>query len=342
MSITQTLQQAWLQRGALAWLLWPLSLLYRLLWSLRALAYRRGWLRSERLPVPVLVVGNVIAGGAGKTPTVIALLEHLQTRGIAAGVVSRGYGRSAPTAGDDDLREVRPDSAPAEVGDEPLLIRRRTGVPVFVGRNRAAAARRLLAAYPATQLIVCDDGLQHLALARDIEICVFDDRGIGNGFLLPAGPLREPWPRPVDAVLHTGTRPAFAGFTAERSLADHALRADGSRVPLSSLIGTPLHALAGIAQPQAFFDMLRAQGLTLAHSDALPDHYDFHSYKPSPDKGLVPICTEKDAFKLWRVTPQALAVPLRFSLAPAFLAQLDRLLDARLSSAAPPPPNTPL
>jgi len=341
-SFSNVLQQAWLRRGALAWLLWPVSLPYRLLWSLRTLAYRHGWRHSERLPVPVLVVGNVIAGGAGKTPTVIAVLEHLQARGIAAGVVSRGYGRSLPADGGDDVQEVLPHSTPAEAGDEPLLIRRRTGVPVFVGRRRAAAARRLLAAHPATQVIVCDDGLQHLALARDIEVCVFDDRGVGNGFLLPAGPLREPWPRPVAAVLHTGAHPAFAGFTARRSLADYALRADGHRVALASLAGKPLHALAGIAQPQAFFDMLRARGLTLAHTDALPDHYDFDSWKPSPDAGSTPICTEKDAAKLWRVAPQALAVPLQFEPEPAFLDQLDRLLDARLSSAASPRLSTPL
>ncbi|WP_198971658.1 tetraacyldisaccharide 4'-kinase [Xylophilus sp. ASV27] len=330
MNFSRALQQAWLRRGALAWLLWPLSLAYGLLWRLRALAYRQGWLRSERLPVPVLVVGNVVAGGAGKTPTVIAVLEHLRARGIAAGVVSRGYGRRLPAGGADDVREVQPHSTPAEAGDEPLLIRRRTGVPVFVGRDRAAAARRLLARYPATRLIVCDDGLQHLALGRDIEVCVFDDRGVGNGFLLPAGPLREPWPRPVAAVLHTGAHPAFAGFTARRRLADHALRADGSRVALASLGQQPLHALAGIARPQAFFDMLRERGLCLAHTEALPDHYDFDSWKPRQHLGFMPICTEKDAAKLWRVAPQALAVPLRFEPEPAFLARLDRLLDARL------------
>ncbi|RYY51787.1 MAG: tetraacyldisaccharide 4'-kinase, partial [Comamonadaceae bacterium] len=203
------LQRAWLRRGPLARLLWPVSLLYGALGALHRAAYRRGWLTVQRLPVPVVVVGNVVAGGAGKTPAVLALLDHLRQRGIAAGVVSRGYGRNG-----DACTEVLPDDDPARVGDEPLLLRRKSGAPVFVAARRAEAARALLAAYPATRVLLSDDGLQHHAMARDIEICVFDRRGIGNGWLLPAGPLREPWPRACDLVLHTGARPAFAGFTA--------------------------------------------------------------------------------------------------------------------------------
>jgi len=317
------LPQAWLQRGALARLLWPLSLLYGALTALRRGLYRLGLLRTERVGVPVVVVGNVIAGGSGKTPVVMAVVRHLEARGLHTGVVSRGYGRRTR-----DCREVHAHSDPAEVGDEPALIRRATGAPVFVARRRIEAARALLARHPATQVIVSDDGLQHLALGRDVEICVFDDRGVGNGWLLPAGLLREPWPRRCDVVLHTGDRPAFAGFQARRTLADHALRHDGSRVPLASLAGRQLVAVAAIAKPEAFFQMLRARGLALTQSIALPDHDDFSHWHPPADAGQVLLCTEKDAVKLWRRTPAALAVPLVFEPEPAFFAALD----AKLSS----------
>jgi len=177
-------------------------------------------------------------------------------------------------------------------------------------------------------VILSDDGLQHLPLQRDLEIGVFDDRGVGNGFLLPAGPLREPWPRPLDLVLHTGSKPAFDGFQGQRGLARHALRADGSQVLLSNNLKKPLLALAGIAQPEAFFAMLRAMGLTLANTLALPDHYDFNSWLPNDYKGYTLICTEKDAVKLWPLEPEALAVPLTFVVPDAFWQALDAKLDA--------------
>jgi tetraacyldisaccharide 4'-kinase len=318
-----SLQRAWLQRGTLARLLWPFSLLYGALVAIRRALYRLGILQTARVGAPVIVVGNVIAGGSGKTPVVMAIVRHLRARGWKVGVVSRGYGRAT-----DDCRAVQDDSDPREVGDEPALIRRSTAVPVFVARRRAEAARALLALHPDTQLIVSDDGLQHLALARDIEICVFDDRGTGNGWLLPAGPLREHWPRPCDLVIHTGTRPAFAGFTARRALADHALRLDGTPVPLASLAGRALVAVAAIAKPEAFFQMLRERALVPQQGIALPDHHDFSDWEPPPGNGYTLICTEKDAVKLWRRAPDALALPLVFEPEPAFFSALD----AKLSS----------
>ncbi|QSI30819.1 tetraacyldisaccharide 4'-kinase [Variovorax sp. RKNM96] len=318
------LQDAWLHRGLLACLLWPLSLIYGALFALRGWLYRIGWLRTERVPVPVIVIGNVIAGGAGKTPVVMAVVRHLQARGLQVGVVSRGYGRRT-----DDCREVLDDSDPHDVGDEPALIHHATRAPVFVARRRIEAARALLERHPATQVIVSDDGLQHLALARDVEICVFDDRGIGNGWLLPAGLLREPWPRHCDLVLHSGERPAFAGgYTATRSLAQDAVASDGKRVPLEALAGKPLIALAAIARPEGFFDMLRARGLTLAETVALLDHHDFDTWQRPSGSEYTLLCTEKDAVKLWRKAPDALAVPLHFEPAPEFFAALD----AKLSS----------
>lgn len=329
------LATSWERRGLLAWLMWPLSLLLGLLVRIRQGLYLSGLLKTEHVPVPVLVVGNVVAGGAGKTPTVMALVRHLQARGLHPGVISRGYGRHPK-----DCREVRGDSAARDVGDEPVLIKRSTSAPVFVAPRRMDAARALLAQYPATDVLICDDGLQHYAMARDIEVCVFDDRGVGNGFLLPAGPLREPWPRPVDLVLHSGAHPAFTGFTAQRNLALHATRADGSRIALTALAqagGKPLLALAAIARPQAFFAMLQARGLTLARTMPLPDHDDLDGWQYPSDQDYTLVCTEKDAVKLWPTHPEALAVPLEFTPEPAFLAAVDRLLaqalDTKLSSA---------
>ncbi len=318
-----------MHRGVLAWVLWPLALLFGALAALRRGLYLAGWFKVQRVPALVIVVGNVVAGGSGKTPVVMALVRHLQARGLRVGVISRGYGRRAS-----DCREVLDDSLISDVGDEPALIQRATSVPVFVAARRVDAARSLLARYPDTQVIVCDDGLQHLSLHRDLQICVFDDRGIGNGLLLPAGPLREPWPRPVDLVLHTGSHPAFAGFTAQRTLAHHALRADGSQVALTELAQgahKPLLALAAIAKPEDFFTMLRACGLTLARTLALPDHYDFNSFTPNEYSDYTIICTEKDAVKLWHKQPNTLAVPLIFTLEPAFLGALDALLETRLN-----------
>lgn len=321
------LQRAWVRRGPLAVLLWPLSLLFAAVSSLRRLLYRHQVLKSESAGIPVVVVGNVLAGGAGKTPVVIALVEHLKAQGLKPGVVSRGYGRR--TSG---CREVTAASAAADVGDEPLLIATRCAVPVFVAARRIDAARALRAAHPGVQVIVCDDGLQHHALKRDIEICVFDERGAGNGWLLPAGPLREPWPRPVDLVL----RPAgagFGGFDVSRTLAEHAVRADGTRTTLAQLGQQPCNAVAGIARPEAFFAMLRERGVPLANAQALPDHYDFDSNPVSLYAGFSLICTEKDAVKLWRTRPDAWAVPLVVAIDPAFWPAFDALLGAKLSSA---------
>lgn len=321
------LQRAWLHRGPLACLLWPLTLPYRALAALDRFLHRRGLRPVERLPVPVIVVGNVVAGGAGKTPVVLAVLEHLRQRGLRAGVVSRGYGRRGS-----DVREVAPNDDPALTGDEPLLLRRKGGAPVFVAPRRADAGRALLRAYPGTQVIVSDDGLQHHALARDLEICVFDRRGTGNGWLLPAGPLREPWPRKVDLVLRDAAAPAaLGGDPLQRTLAPLAVRGDGARRPLSELRAASVHAMAGIANPEAFFAMLREAGLVLASARALPDHHDFADARALPRDATL-VCTEKDAVKLWRVRPDAWAVPLEVAIPASFWERFDRLLGTRLSS----------
>ena len=332
----ECLTRAWETRGHLAVMLLPIALLYYALLVLRRGLYRTGLLTSQSVDCAVVVVGNAVAGGAGKTPTTIGIVQHLQARGLAVGVVSRGYGRS-----EDTVRAVLPESDAHTVGDEPLLIARTTRAPVFVAPKRHAAAAALLAAYPQTRVIVCDDGLQHYALHRDLEVCVFDDRAVGNGWLLPSGPLREPWPRAALAcagqrddhllVLHTGAKPAFAGFRGHRELAEHALTRDGCQQALTDL-KPPLLALAGIARPDAFFALLRARGLALDQTLALPDHFDFSQFDTTQLQGHQVLCTEKDAVKLWKVWPQALAVPLVQTLEPAFLQALDNRLNAVLAA----------
>lgn len=330
----QAIQKAWSERKGLACLLWPVSLVYRLLTSIRRYLYQAGVLESSKLGVPVIVVGNVVAGGGGKTPLVIALVQHLQIDGWQVGVVSRGYGRR-----NEACQEVHVHTPVEEAGDEPLLIKRRTAAPLFVGTKRVTAARALLTAHPATQIIVSDDGLQHYALQRDIEIVVFDDRGIGNGWLLPAGPLREPWPASSHArpclILHTGHKPAFGGFTSSRQLSANAIARDGSPVAMHTLRGQPVVAVAAIANPGAFFDMLRLTGQPLAGTVSLPDH---HNIVSSDLQGLVGntiLCTEKDAVKIFALpsspSMNVLAVPLEFQPEPSFFKALDALLLPLLS-----------
>ncbi|HRH06470.1 MAG TPA: tetraacyldisaccharide 4'-kinase [Burkholderiaceae bacterium] len=343
--IHQTLQQAWLTRGWLSILLLPLSALYGALAWLHRHLYLWGILKKQRVAVPVIVVGNIVAGGGGKTPTVMALVDHLKAKGWQVGVVSRGYGRD-----NDICTEVLPHSSVAQVGDEPLLLANTCQVPVFVATKRFDAASQLLAKYPATNIIISDDGLQHHALHHDVAIMVLDDRGVGNGWLLPAGPLRETLRdkrlrAQNNLVLHTGNHPVKIAttapqFTAKRSLAQQARRHDGSRVNLADLnematrTNKPLVALAGIANPESFFAMLREIGLQLSQTIALPDHYSFDSKLGNEYAGYSLICTDKDAVKLWQTAPHALAVGLEFVPEPAFFTQVDTLLAALKSSTS--------
>ena len=354
---------AWQRKGPLACALWPLSVLYASLGALRRGLYRAGVLKSWRAPVPVVVVGNVIAGGAGKTPVTIHLVQALQAAGWRPAVISRGYGRAS--ANSDAAIAVTADSDPHQVGDEPLLIAQRTNAPVFVANKRTDAARAALLADGAIDVLVCDDGLQHLALARDVEIAVFNAQGVGNGWQLPAGPLREPWPRPLDIALYAGPAPAqlaatgAAAWPVERQLADYAITQDGRQVPLASLRGRAVHAVAAIAYPQEFFAMLRGAGLDLTRSDALPDHANLadpqllaqlglNTMPTTPAAGAaarstidapVLLCTEKDAHKLWSIAPQALAVPLQVGIDPAFAAHVIALLRQRCPASRTPTPD---
>lgn len=302
----ESLQKAWWASApaGVAQILQPLASLYRLIWNLRHRAYAGGWRPRQRLPVPVIVVGNLIVGGAGKTPTVIALVQAMRARGWTPGVISRGHGAAAAR----EPLAVEPDSPAADVGDEPLLIRRRTGAPVWVARQRARAGMALLQAHPRVDLIVADDGLQHLSLERDAQIVVFDPRGTGNGSLLPAGPLREPMtsaPPPKTAVLYNGPHAStpWPGHLAHRSLgALLPLSAwwagdDSAATTMARLAGQRVLAAAGIGEPERFFALLESTGLRVQRLP-LPDHAPLDPRPWDPAHWDWVIVTEKDAVKL--------------------------------------------
>lgn len=277
----------WLRRGWLNWLLLPVSCLYASLIRVRNIAYRSGLRKTNRCAVPVIVVGNVVAGGVGKTPVVIEIVRHLQQIGHKPGIVSRGYGRAPQKRGALPLH-VSLDSLAETVGDEPLLLHKITKVPVCVAKDRFHAAQALLAAHPDITIIVCDDGLQHLALHADVSIVVFDERQVGNGWLLPAGLLRERWPhgtgRAVDMVLLAlppdTTAPVGLAvprtcpppFLARKALAGTAYNCVGERRPLETFIPQPTIALAGIAKPELFFEMLSSAGIQPELTIAMADH----------------------------------------------------------------------
>lgn len=300
------LQRAWLRRGPLAIALWPLSVLYRVVTGVRRALYRSQRLRASRLPAPVVVVGNLIAGGAGKTPTVMVVVKRLQACGHTPAVISRGHGRDADASA---VLEVQPDTPAAQAGDEPLLLRLRLQVPVFVGADRVAAAHAALAAHPRTDVLVSDDGLQHLRLPRAAQIVVFDERGVGNGWLLPAGPLREPLelhPPPRTVVIYNAPQPStpWAGHLAQRRLSGLVDLAGwwagqpATRAALQALAdrGAPVVAAAGVARPERFFGMLRDAGLAITPLP-LPDHHRYTTLPWATDTAHV-VVTEKDAVKL--------------------------------------------
>ena len=329
------LQAAWLRRGGLAWALRPLSWVYCALLSARAAGFKLGLMRSVRLPVPVVVVGNLVAGGAGKTPTTIALVQLLRERGFNPGIVSRGYGRKS-----DHVVLLQRDTPVHEAGDEPLLLHLRSGAPVAVGADRVAAGLALLHANPSVNILVSDDGLQHLKLARDAQVIVFDERGAGNGLLLPAGPLREPVPAavpPRSVVLYNAASPSTAlhGHLATRRLtglvplAEWSLGHAAQPGSFAALKARTVLAAAGLARPQRFFEMLRAQGLFIRELP-LPDHHDFATL-PWPSDTAEVIVTEKDAVKLQPAAMGSTRVwvaTLDFELGPAFATELMQWLPA--------------
>lgn len=324
-----TLDTIWYGRSIWSLVLLPLTWLYCAVVGLRRLAYRSGLLRTQRLPVPVIVVGNITVGGTGKTPLIGWLAELLRTHGYRPGLVARGYGGDAKHW----PQQVRADSDPRAVGDEPVLLARLTGCPMAVAPDRVAAARALLE-HDACDVILSDDGLQHYALGRDIEIAVVDGvRRFGNRRCLPAGPLREPAGRlaGVDLVVSNGL--AGPGETALRVQPGDAVNlVSGERRPLERFRGVRVAAVAGIGRPERFFEALRGQGLEI-EAHAFPDH---HAYRPEDlafAAGSV-LMTEKDAVKCRRFARDTFwAVTTRVELPEAFGRQVLALLRQRTAGA---------
>lgn len=301
--LAQRLPRLWYRRSLALPLvpLLPLSWLFRGLVQFRCYLYRLGVMRSCRLPVPVVIVGNLTVGGSGKTPLVLWLVEELRLRGWRPGIISRGYGGSALEA-----CFVGPDSDPVVVGDEPLLLSRRSQVPVVIGRDRVVAAQTLLGVHPECNVIVSDDGLQHYRLQRAAELVIFDGRGAGNQRMLPAGPLREPMARlsAATSVVWNGEMPSvsrFVGCLPQFRMAlsgQHffALSDMSSHCRAEDLRGKQLHAVAGIGDPSRFFAQLSQLGLAF-EPHPFPDHHRYCAADLVFARDGVLLMTEKDAVK---------------------------------------------
>lgn len=305
----------WQHHGPWSLLMRPLSLIYGLIARRRRKAYQHNPQSAFRPSAPVLVIGNIYIGGTGKTPLACAIIDCLQTLGWQPGLVSRGYGRQpspAPATGQGIGLDWR------DFGDEPALIARKTGAPVSVHQDRALAAKALMTQYPNTDIIISDDGLQHYALARDFEVAVQDERGLGNGWVLPAGPLREPADRldsvqwlltrvtnaelaPALELAHTNRHPVLGRFAVNITTFWHPH--SDRRMPFADFSAwvhaqQPILAAAGIGVPQRFFDDLARGGIALAQTHCLADHaaIDLQWMKHLPVKTI--LITEKDAVKL--------------------------------------------
>ena len=302
----------WYRRSALAWLLWPLSLAFGALVLARRVLFKTRILKSSHPGIPVIVVGNIVAGGSGKTPLVLWIAEFLKSKGWSPGIVSRGYGGRAARKGQAPRAATLADRA-EEVGDEPILLSRRSGCPVWVGADRLAVIRAMRAQHPEIDVVLLDDGLQHYRLRRDLEIAVVDGRGVGNGFLLPAGPLREPaWRlRTVDAVVSNGGARSGAFAMQLEGETFHRMTDSSDRRTAAAFAGEKVHAVAGIGDPNRFFLHLIKLGLKpVPHPFA--DHHPFRPEEIDFGAGAQTVMTEKDAVKLrhaaraeWWVLPVA-------------------------------------
>jgi tetraacyldisaccharide 4'-kinase len=330
------IHRAWYEDAPSGWLLLPLSGLYWLVLYVRKLLRACGVLRTHKAAVPVVIVGNITAGGTGKTPTVIWLVHELRKRGFNPGIVSRGYGGSKA----DSSMRVEPDTDAAIAGDEPVLLAKRAQCPVVVDPDRVRAAQMLVE--DGVDVIIADDGLQHYRLARDYEICVIDGaRGLGNRRLLPSGPLRESAQRleSVEQVLVNGVLRGseYELTTAEQNAtsfeleATEACRLNGSLArPIGRFAGTTVHAVAAIGNPRRFFDLLRAHDIQVIEH-VFPDHAVLARKDLEFGDDFQVFMTEKDAVKLGRDAKDKLwYVPVNLSMDPVLAAPLIEQIESRL------------
>ena len=323
MTLRTALPAAWQRQARWLWLLWPLSLLYGLLFYLNRLLYRAGWRASYRAPVPVWVIGNLTAGGNGKTPLLAYLYERLSQDGWQVVVISRGYGGRGPFP-----RIVQPDDDAGQAGDEPLMLARQ-GLRVAVGPNRRQVIELALSQWPQTDLILSDDGLQHHALQHDLAWVVIDSKlGYGNGQLLPAGPLREyPAGQPAPRIWHVAD-----ALQAQQRTAPAMWLEAGNWMPLQPgqtslppVRGELVQAVAGIGQPARFFATLRAMGLVVVEWP-FPDHHDYQQHELAALSGQQLVTTSKDAVKLQALGVQGWILPVTVQLNAAAEALLQRSL----------------
>jgi len=299
-SISEFVTKSWYQGAYWLYLLWPLYLIYSVVTLLRKYLYKSRAFKSYRAKVPVVVVGNITLGGTGKSPLVAYLVEALTEMGFKPGVVSRGYGARVSQ---EEVREVSTNSLVSEVGDEPLMLKRRVGCPIFISPTRALAVQAL--EKKGCDIVITDDGLQHYALGRDIEICVFDgERKWGNGHLLPMGPMREPLKRinMTDFVVMNGAdwvgpkQPRIAAFRMDLEASNLRALNNEQTLSLSELKGKEVDAIAGIGNPERFFNTLVAKGL-LVESYRFSDHHAYTQSDVCFEGGRPLIMTEKDAVK---------------------------------------------
>ena len=329
----QFAQRHWYRFSALSFFLYPISLLFGLVVWVRRVLYRCSLLTATRMPVPVIIVGNLTVGGTGKTPLVLWIARMLSERGFRPGLIASGYGGTrlhpaAVAAGDD----------PRLSGDEAVLLAMHAAAPVWAGRDRVGAAYSLLRSHPECDVLICDDGLQHYRLARDVEIAVEDSRGLGNGCLLPAGPLREPASRPVDArILNVGAeaireQPPGTYRMHLKPAGLYRLDQPEIGVDVTFLRGRRLHAVAGIGDPGRFFASLQEIGL-VATTHAFPDHHDFSNRDLDFDDCDAVLMTEKDAVKCGGFARSDLyALRVEASLDPGFANFLEKKLHGLTAS----------
>lgn len=307
----------WYQPKIWGWILWPLSKIFEQIVKMRQLCYQKGFLRSYKADVPVVIVGNLTVGGTGKTPLVIALIEILLEQGLRPGILLRGYKSNAYGA-----IVVQGNMDPKLVGDEAILLSRRCKCPVVVSKKRIEGAKKLVNAFD-VNIILCDDGLQHYALQRDLEIAVIDgERGFGNGYCLPMGPLRE-LPSRLDQVDLTVVNGKDMHFNCDYA---YSLLNSKRKISINELQGRTVHAVAGIGTPNKFFDLLTAHGLNVI-PHPFPDHHQFSMNDLTFSDRLPILMTEKDAVKCkYFASERYWVVPVNTELDPSVTEKFKNLV----------------